>query len=221
MGIGLTIAATTALISVPLWVYDPQTQLVTSQHWDKCKFLAWLTSNLNVVDGADVVIKGLDEDFDIDTAIGIQLDILGVQIGVNRKLNFQPSTSDPTLDDDTYRFVLKAKVAQNQWDGTIIGLYRLWDIVSPASPIKVVDNQDMTCDILFVGQNFTDLQKELIANGYIMPKTQCVTYSYTFGGTFSFRTAVLDGGAYVEEIDVLAGFSDVTQTDGGFLGSVS
>jgi hypothetical protein len=200
---------------------DNYLKLVTSKHWDKPKFLAWLTANLTVIDDADIAIMAIDADFDIDSAVGNQLDVIGRLVGRSRTLDFQPSVASPTLDDDTYRFVLKAKVAQNQWDGTIVGLYKIWDTVFPLTNIKVTDNQDMTCDILFVGQNFTDLQRELLAHGYIIPKAQCVGTSYAFGGTFSFRTAALTGGTYVAEIDSLAGFSDVTQTDGGFFGSVS
>lgn len=195
-------------------------KLVTSQHYDKPKFIAWLTANLDVLDDADALIKSLDSAFDIDAAVGNQLDVLGQILGVNRLLTFQPSVDSPTLDDNTYRFVLKAKIAQNQWDGTIPGLTDLWNSVFPLAPINIVDNQDMTCDITFISQNFTTLQRELISNGYIMPKGQCVDFSFNFGGTFSFRSEAIDD-PYTAEIDAGAGLSDVTQVTGGYFGSVS
>jgi hypothetical protein len=137
-------------------------------------------------------------------------------------LDFQPSGgASPTLDDDTYRFVLKAKIAQNQWDGTIPQLYEIWNNVFPLVPIRIKDNQDMSFDVLFVSPSFTNLEKELITNGYIIPKPQSVLVSYSFNGTFSFRTAPLGAGSYVAETDILAGFSDETQVDGGYFGSVS
>ena len=200
---------------------DSYLKLVTSKHWDKPKFLAWLTANLDVIDDADTAIMAIDADFDIDSAVGNQLDVIGLLVGRSRTLDFQPSVASPTLDDATYRFVLKAKVAQNQWDGTILGLYKIWEAVFPLTSIKVTDNQDMSCDILFVGQNFTDLQRELLSHGYVIPKAQSVAFSYAFGGTFSFRTAALDGGAYTAETDSLAGFSDTSQVSGGYFGSVS
>jgi hypothetical protein len=195
-------------------------KLVTSSHWDKPKFVAWLEEILTPPDEITTIIDGLQENFNINTAVGNQLDILGQLVGRSRNLDFQPSVSSPTMDDDTYRFAIKAKAAQNHWDGTIPGLYSIWAQIFPLLSIKVTDNQDMTCDILFVGQNFTVLEKELITNGYVIPKTQCVGFSYTFGGTFSFRISAVDD-PYTTEDDVLAGFSDVTQVDGGYFGSVS
>ena len=199
---------------------DSYIKLVTSKHYDKPKFIAWLTENLIPPDDATTVINSLQSDFNLDTAVGNQLDIIGQLVGRKRLLDFQPTVDSPTMDDTTYRFVLKAKIAQNQWDGTTPGLYAIWNSVFPINPISVKDNQDMTCDILFVGQNFTTLQRELIAHGYIIPKSQCVSFSYAFGGTFSFRTAALSG-SYVAETDALAGFSETTETTGGYFGSVS
>jgi hypothetical protein len=60
---------------------------------------------------------------------------------------------------------------------------------------------------------------ELINNGYILPKPEGVGVTYNFNGTFSFRTAAIDN-PYTPESDDEAGFSDVTQVDGGYLGSV-
>lgn len=199
---------------------DSYLKLVTSKHWDKPKFLAWLTANLDIIDDADTAIMAIDADFDIDSAVGNQLDVIGLLVGRSRTLDFQPSVASPTLDDATYTFVLKAKVAQNQWDGTILGLYRVWNTVFPITPLSVKDNQDMTCDILFVSQDFTTLQRELIAHGYVIPKAQSVAFSYAFGGTFSFRTVALSG-SYTAETDSLAGLSNTSQVSGGYFGSVS
>ena len=195
-------------------------KLVTSQHYDKPKFIAWLTANLEILDDADDIIKSIDTAFDIDSAVGNQLDVLGQLLGVSRYLTFQPSVDSPTLDDDTYRFVLKARIVQNQWDGTLPGLYQIWNLLFPLAPISVKDNQDMTCDITFVSQNFSALQRELLSNGYIIPNSQCVDFSFSFGGTFSFRTGVIDD-PYTAETDNLAGFSDISQVDGGYFGSVT
>lgn len=137
-------------------------KLVTSQHYDKPKFITWLTANLDILDDADTIIKNIDAAFDIDSALGSQLDTMGQVLGVSRYLTFQPSVDSPTLDDEAYRFVLKAKIAQNQWDGTAPGLTDLWNNLFPLAPINIVDNQDMTCDITFISQNFTTLQRELI-----------------------------------------------------------
>jgi hypothetical protein len=195
--------------------------IVTSQHRNKARFMAWLTATLEIGDDIYNLIGEIDTDFDIDSAVGDQLDTLGEIVGVGRFLNFQPSGSiSPVLEDEDYRFVIKSKIAKNQWDGTIPGLYQIWDIVFPAIPIRIQDNQDMTYEVLFVSQSFTDLQQELISNGYIIPRPEGVLCTYDFNGTFSFRTAAIDS-PYTPEEDDEAGFSDVTQVDGGYFGSVS
>ena len=88
--------------------------LVTSKHWDKTNFLAFLTQHLIIVDAAKQLAAKMQDYFSLDFAIGAQLDILGELVGVSRYVNFEPSVDSPTLDDATYRFCIKAKIAQNQ-----------------------------------------------------------------------------------------------------------
>ncbi|WP_230141639.1 DUF2612 domain-containing protein, partial [Clostridium neonatale] len=47
---------------------------ITSQHRDKPKYIAWLSSCLNIIDHAYIMTKNMDNDFDLDNAIGKQLD---------------------------------------------------------------------------------------------------------------------------------------------------
>jgi hypothetical protein len=77
----------------------------------------------------------------------------------------------------------------------------------------------MTFSVVFVSQNYTTLQKELIQNNYIFPKPQGVRIVYNYNGTFSFRAAIINN-PYIEEIDAAAGFGNIGQTTGGTLGAV-
>jgi hypothetical protein len=219
---------TTAIINTYQEVYNYEDanndylQLVTSQYWNKPKFLSWLTANLDKLHDITLTTNNLDGSFDIDMAVGVQLDILGEILGVDRKLTFQPSSvSSSILDDDNFRFVLKCRIAQNHWNGTIIGLYTIWGQIFPTNPISIKDNGDMTVDILFVAQSFTDLQKELIQHDYVIPRCQGVLTSISYNGTFSFRTSSLGSGTYILESDTLAGFSNIAETTGGYFGSVT
>ncbi len=49
----------------------------------------------------------------VDTAVGVQLDILGVIVGQDRN----------GLDDDTYRALIRARIKANNSDGTIPAIY--------------------------------------------------------------------------------------------------
>jgi hypothetical protein len=144
--------------------------LITSQHKTKPNFIAWLSSALNMVNDNVVITNLIPTSFDVDTAIGMQLDTLGEIIGRSRTLNFQPSGgSSPTLDDVNYRIALKAKISQNQWDGTTPQIYEIWNNLFPNVTLSVVDNQNMTISVLLEGQLEAVVQ-EMLAAGYIVPK---------------------------------------------------
>jgi hypothetical protein len=181
------------------------TGLITSEH-QKTKFIAMLAAYLAKLDMAEL-LESFDSEFDIETAIGAQLDILGELIGQGRMVNFEPSDgSGAKLSDYNYRFLLKGKIIRNMWNGTMESLIELLDFMFPSTTetrvyyntaclgvsqkktytkkiynfeIAVVDNQDMTMSIYFKG-NIPSLYKELVENGYIIPKPQGVGINYTF-----------------------------------------
>lgn len=154
---------------------------ITSQHRDKPKFIAWLSSHLNIIDDMYTIVKNMDNDFDIDNAIGSQLDTLGIIIGRERTLTFQPLNNfNPVLTDDYYRLVLKTKIAFNMWDGTIQSIYTIWNDIfgnDTDLSLQIKDNQDMSFDAYITG--YTDqIQQDLIQHGYIIPKPQGVKVNY-------------------------------------------
>lgn len=154
---------------------------ITSQHRDKPKFIAWLSAHLNIIDDIYNVLKGMNEAFDIDNAIGAQLDTLGVIIGRERALTFQPLNEfNPVLTDEYYRLVLKAKIAFNMWDGTIPSMYEIWNNIfgnDTDLSLQLKDNQDMSFNAYITG--YTDqIQQDLIQHGYIIPKPQGVRVNY-------------------------------------------
>ncbi len=104
--------------------------------------------------------------FDLDVAIGAQLDATGQWIGPSRNVSLPIlgtdfTWSDPSrgwmqglwkgpysqqygitqLDDDTYRRLLNAVVMSNHWDGTIPGMQAIFDtfFVDPATLVFVQD----------------------------------------------------------------------------------
>lgn len=155
--------------------------LLTSQYQNSPNLKAWLTACLQPFIDAGVVIGQITNAFDLDAAIGPQLDILGQLIGVGRTVQFQPSNGvSPILNDITYRLLLRAKIVQNQWDGTASGLYAVWNGLFPGGQIQIQDNQDMTA-IIFLSGTFSSIIQDLIVNGYIVPRPEGVLYNYVFG----------------------------------------
>lgn len=166
------------MVSKPIKYYQ---NLITSEYRLSPKFMAWLTVLLQKMDDASTVADKIDLAFDLDNAVGVQLDALGVILGRERTVTFQPTDgSSPTLNDENYRLALKAKVLLNQWKGKIGELQPVWQVLFPGGGLIVKDNQDMTMTVAITG-NLTMVQRDLVANGYIIPKPQAVGVNYFFG----------------------------------------
>lgn len=160
---------------------------ITSQHRDKPKFISWLSKSLTIVDHAYSTIKSIDINFDIDNAIGNQLDTLGTIIGRKRLLTFQPLNGhDPMMDDDTYRLVLKAKVAMNMWDGTVPQIYEIWGNIFKDIGLQIQDNQDMSFNAYITGY-VNQIRQDLIQHGYIVPKPEGVRVNYIGKSLIDFK----------------------------------
>lgn len=159
---------------------DKYLNIVTSQHRDKPKFIAWLTDNLDKSEDIYQMLQNTIDDFDIDTAVGNQLDIIGELVGRSRNLNFQPTDgSNPVLEDNDYRNYLKARILQNQWDGTIKDMQEIFATIFPNSQLIIQDNQDMSMKATIIGA--TDpLTINLIENGFYIPKPAAVAITYEF-----------------------------------------
>lgn len=163
------------VVSVPYTVtaeIQSYLDLITSQHKTKPKFNAWLSAALSTVYDGMSATDSINAAFDIESAEGSQLDVIGEILGRSRYLPFQPGNgSPPTLSDDNYRISLKAKVIQNGWDGTIPSIYSIWYSLFSDLTMNIVDNQNMTMSVLIDSNNQMDpVITEMIAAGYIIPK---------------------------------------------------
>ncbi len=164
--------------NLPLGYYKSR---VTSQYVESPKLNALLQVLLKKYDDVSQLFVQLDTALDLDAATGRELDMLGATASAARTVNFQPSNGvSPVLDDATYRLYIKAKIAQNHWDGTITSLYPIWQRLFPGGSIIIVDNQNMTATIILKGA-FTSIIQDLITNGYIVPRPEGVQYTYLFG----------------------------------------
>ena len=185
--------------TLPIGYYQ---QLLTSQYQvpSSPKLNALLYVLLKKFDDVSQCLVNFDTAFDLDSAVGSQLDALGAVAGASRTVGFQPSNNvSPVLDNDTYRIYIKAKIAQNQWDGTITSLYFIWKYLFPAGGIIIADNQNMTATILLSG-SFTSIIQDLVTNGYIVPRPEGVEYTYAFPELPAFGFDL--DNAYIAGFDV-------------------
>ncbi|ANF79311.1 DUF2612 domain-containing protein [Salmonella enterica] len=178
------------------------TDLITNYHAGKPLFYQHVDLSTRPLTDVSTSLKSLITAFDIDTAAGVQLDIIGEWIGRKRIVSvpisgiyfsfdtdglgwdqgvwqgpFDPDSGYTALSDETYRVILKAKIAINNWDGTNDSLPQILDTALAGSGLRmqIVDNQDMTISIwVFPEVDISDVSLELIAaikQGYLTVKT--------------------------------------------------
>lgn len=154
---------------------DGYRRLLTSEYKTKPRLTSWLLWLLSEGLTYRNTVKEFLGAFDLDTAVGKQLDTIGEIVGVNRLLSFHPASGDsPLMNDSTYRLVIKARILQNIWKGTLVELYEAWSVLfTDMRYFQIQDLQDMTYNVVIMGP-FTPLERELIANGYIIPKPEGV-----------------------------------------------
>lgn len=167
------------------------TDLITNYHAGKQNFVTHIDLSTRPFTDISNVISGLTTDFDIDTAVGNQLDIVGEWIGRSRIVQtsisgvyfsldtdglgfeqgvwqgpYDPDAGFTSLSDDVYRVVLKAKIAINQWDGTNGSLPAILNnaLLGSGLTMQIIDNQDMSISIwVFAIDDMDYVSRELLA----------------------------------------------------------
>jgi hypothetical protein len=151
---------------------------VTSQYQNSPKFLEWLSIPLLICQHVHECSENMPAEFDLDSAVGVQLDIIGQYLGQSRTLPFDPTDGTSSyLEDDIYRNILKLKTMTNYWDGSLHSIYIGWNEVFSESFISIVDNMDMTATITLSGM-MTQLIKDMIYNDLVLPRPEGVQYIY-------------------------------------------
>ena len=140
-------------------------KLLTSQYQGMSKFCSSLSTMIEEV--GDFV----SFDFDIDTATGSQLDIIGQMLGLSRNDFATP------LDDDAYRFALKAQVYKNQFDGTIGSWKSIFYALFNSQLISFSVNSPMNVSINISSSGLTESEISLIESGLILPRPSGVEFT--------------------------------------------
>lgn len=153
--------------------------LITSQHRTKPKYISMLRKVFQMYIDLASSFEDINFRINIETAEGDQLDKIGEYVGQSRNLNAELVGASNVLNDEDYRFLLKSKVTQNKWNGTIEQLYEIWQLMFPDISLVVYDNQDMTCS-LFISGTMSNIQTQLFALNLLVPKPCGVKYNYVF-----------------------------------------
>ena len=179
--------------------------LITSEYAQQPVFTATLSANLQAPIQVQNLLSSMIPLFDVDIAVGNQLDIIGLWVGVTRNVSipipdiyftwdgdftvgweygiWQPNlspTSITSLPDDAYRTLIRAKIAANNWDGTTDGAYKIWDNIFPVFTILIQDHEDMSYDLALVGGIVDSLTLALLTGGYLPLKPEGVRINEYF-----------------------------------------
>lgn len=170
--------------------------LITSEHNKQPNYMAMLAAVFQPLADSEAVANGMAVLFDIDTALGLQLDIIGLWVGRSRFLTvpitgvfftfntgpgfnlgilrgrFDQTNELSRLPDEQYRTLLKATIAANHWNGTVPGATAAYAIVfGPLGyQMLIVDHQDMTMTVILGGPVPDALTLALLLGGYLSLK---------------------------------------------------
>ncbi len=179
---------------------DQYLALITSAFQGKPNFTGVVTANVSLPARVQELLASMIPLFDLDNAVGDQLDIIGQWVGVSRRVaipsagvyfswdgtdftlgwdfgSWAPpggAATITTLPDDIYRTLIRARIAANQWDGTTTGAYTIWEAVFPQFNILIIDHQNMSYDLAIVGGIVDSLTLALLTGGYIPLKPEAV-----------------------------------------------
>ena len=128
-------------------------KLITSEYATKPKFNAFVEMFLKKVSPINDCFTSFDTIFNIDNAIGEQLDQIGNIVGISRELPVSDPDIPGMLGDDVFRQVIKARIYTNFWDGTIKGLYGIIEKMIPGAAYQIVDSQDMSMQFVVILPN--------------------------------------------------------------------
>ena len=203
--------------------------VVTSEYRDKAKARAFLKAKIDFIEDLMKCLAGMPENFDLDKAVGKQLDILGEIIGASRIVSVS-STEAFYLTDEDYKIYIKSKIAKNVWNGEIDSLQNVWYELF-GKYLGIVDNQDMSINVYIIG-NFSNNIIYLIKNHKIIPKPVGVKVNYYilknrifsygwdnaiftgYGGTWSSGTIQSDDDILAEKAFGLVNKNDEYESEG-------
>lgn len=141
---------------------------ITSAHCNRPKYMAWLSSLVGVLVDHGELALAMPDDFGLETAVGVQLDVIGALVGADRKLPFSPSSGSAYLSDANYRRYIKSKILFNNWNGTNETLPSLWQAAYPRINMTYVDGMDGTMTVTLTG-DVSALMQEMIQAGILIP----------------------------------------------------
>lgn len=151
---------------------------ITSAHHDKPKYIEWLNVLLECVIDFRNLMASIPRAFSVNNAVGVQLDVVGLIVGVSRTSAHMAEEGGDGLSDEDYRRLIKAAILKNGWNGQAESLQALWQTIYPEIQLSYLDNLDMTVTIHCRG-DISPVMQEMIQTGFILPVPMGVYATYS------------------------------------------
>lgn len=207
---------------------------IYAQYRNKPKAVAWYAITRKLAAKLGDAAQAVRVMYNIDTAVGEQLNIIGRIVVVDRtytgQIALRPGMfanpdgdefgdsenavfaalyvdQDGQMSDDLYRLVIKSKIIKNNSDATIESILHGMNFLLPnAEVLRVTDNENMSFSVEFYG-NITDLERWALLNARLVPKPQGVRFN-----------GFLEGLDYVQFGDDTEQFGDTSTEFVGLTG---
>ncbi len=206
---------------------------ICAQYRNKKNFVSWLNIVYKLTTELADTAAAVRIMYDIESAQGEQLDIIGRIVVVPRNflgnVPLNPGQfadpdgaecgddsqmfsalsidQDSEMSDQLYRLAIKSKIIKNNSGSTIEDiLFGVNFLLPDAQVLRLVDGENMSFSIEFYG-NITELQRWALLNGSLIPKPQGVRFN-----------GFLEGVGYVEFNDDSLQFGDSNTQFTGFTG---
>jgi hypothetical protein len=207
---------------------------IYAQYRDKPKALAWYAIARTLGGSIEAAAQAVRKSYDIDTAVGEQLNIIGRIVVAPRSfvvsMLMNPGLFDLTdgdefgdddamfsaltidqdgqLSDELYRLVIKSKIVKNNGEATIENILDGMSFLLPKTQVlRVTDGEDMSFSIEFYGE-ITNFEPFALLNSGLVSKAQAVKFN-----------GFLEGFEMVEFGDMDAEFGDEDGEFAGYIGA--
>ncbi len=196
-------------MSIPIDHESLAVSRLATQFRESTNLINYIKALLTEADTLEQVIRDIIDKRWIDTAEGVQLDILGTIVQQSRIVDLETGTIQ--LTDEEYRLFIKNKIVVNQTHSTPEEIIAQIAFILDSPPILFTDG-----DVAYyvgIGKILSTEEKALLNSG-IVPKTAGVNanyaYEYDYDNSFGFQG-----------VPNSAGFGDLTDSNlGGAFASI-
>lgn len=176
---------------------------IYAQYRNKSKAVQWYGIVPTLADEICNAYEDVRNSYDIDSAMGEQLDVIGKLVVIDRSFESQivfpvltefgadvleaqfggddaqfqsaGTTITNEVSDVIFRTLIKAKIAKNNSISTLDDIVEALKYITSVNDIHVIDNEDMTFSVSF-GEQLTDTERFVFSTFDVVPRPQGVQF---------------------------------------------